>query len=74
MEIFAAYYFPDGDPGFYPAISPVNGARLLARRYFGADLAPLPDRVLYSQWVRPYDFTPLPDPPPQDSISPVRMR
>ncbi|MBM3817417.1 MAG: LTA synthase family protein [Acidimicrobiia bacterium] len=74
MEIFAAYYFPDGDPGFYPTMTPVNGARLLARRYFGADLAPLPDRVLYSQWVRPYDFTPVPDPPPQDSLSPVRMR
>jgi hypothetical protein len=74
MEIFAAYYFPDGDPGLYPTMTPVNGARLLAHRYFGADLAPLPDRVLYSQWARPYDFTPAPDPPPQDSISPVRMR
>ena len=47
MEIFAAYYFPDGGAGLYPAMTPVNGARLLANQYLGADLPLLPDRALF---------------------------
>ncbi|MBM3817416.1 MAG: hypothetical protein FJW14_00165 [Acidimicrobiia bacterium] len=60
MEIFAAYYFPGASPGFYPGMTPVNGARLLAREYLGADLPPLPDRVMFSPLDRPYDFVPVP--------------
>jgi hypothetical protein len=60
MEIFAAYYFPDRDGGLYPTMTPVNGARLLARHYLGAALRPLPDRVVFSTGERPYHFVPLP--------------
>ncbi|MBM3817415.1 MAG: LTA synthase family protein [Acidimicrobiia bacterium] len=62
MQIFAAYLFPDGAADLYPAITPVNGARLLARRYLGADLPPLPDRVLFSTGDRPYDLMPVTQP------------
>ncbi len=72
MEIFATYYLPDGNAGLYPTMTPVNGARLVARRYLGAALPPLPDRAIYSPFSRPYDFRPVPA--AQDSISPVRIR
>ena len=55
-------------------MTPINGARLLARRYFGAELPQLPDRSWFSPGDRPYDFVQVPDAPPQDSISPVRIR
>ena len=60
MDIFAAYYFPDGPDQFYPSISPVNGARALANRYFGASLPPLPDQSWFSTEEHPYDFTMVP--------------
>lgn len=45
FPIFAAFYLPDGDDAAkpYPAISPVNVFRLILNRYFGLDLAMLPD-------------------------------
>jgi hypothetical protein len=74
MEIFAAYHFPDGADGLYPTMTPVNGARLLASTYLGAELPPLPDRVMFSPGARPYEFVPVPAVASQDSISPVRIR
>jgi hypothetical protein len=56
MSIFAAYYLPDGGAPLYPAVSPVNGMRALAGRYFGVDLPFLPERSCLSTWRRPYDF------------------
>ena len=45
FPIFAAFYLPDGDDAAkpYPAISSVNVFRLILNRYFGLDLAMLPD-------------------------------
>lgn len=74
MEIFAAYYFPGGADSLYPTMTPVNGARLLASTYLGAELPPLPDRVMFSPGARPYEFVPVPAVASQDSISPVRIR
>lgn len=56
MGIFAAYYLPDDGPALYPDISPLNGARALATRYFGVDLPFVPERSRFSTWSRPYDF------------------
>lgn len=56
MSIFAAYYFPESSEGFYPTITPLNGARLLANRYFGADLSLQKDESFLSTWTRPFDF------------------
>jgi hypothetical protein len=56
MSIFAAYYLPDDGPPLYPALSPVNGVRALASRYFGVDLPLLPEKVSLSTWSRPYEF------------------
>jgi hypothetical protein len=60
LGIFSAYLFP-GEPGpvLSPTMSPVNGARTLARRYLGVDAPPLPDRSLFSTWHRPFDFVPV---------------
>ena len=59
MAIFAAYLFPDGAP-LYPSITPVNASRVLANRYFGADLPPLPDTSWFSTWRRPYRLLRVP--------------
>ena len=59
MGIFAAYYFPDSGPALYPAISPVNGARVLATRYLGLQLPPLADKSFFSTWAAPYEFIPV---------------
>lgn len=58
MDIFAAYYFPDEASAFYPTMTPLNGARLLASRYLGVELPLLSDRSFFSTWGRPYDFIP----------------
>jgi hypothetical protein len=57
MGIFSAYFLPgEPEPALTPTISPVNGARAVARRYLGADLSPLAERSYFSTWDRPYDF------------------
>lgn len=58
MDIFAAYHFPGAVDALYPAITPVNAARVLANRYLGAAIPPLPDRSFYARWDRPYAFVP----------------
>ncbi|MBM3817413.1 MAG: LTA synthase family protein [Acidimicrobiia bacterium] len=59
MAIFAAYYFPDGAADLYPTMTPLNGARVLARQ-FGAELPRLPDDSFFAEWNRPYVFMPVP--------------
>jgi hypothetical protein len=56
MRIFAAYYLPDDGAPLYPELSPVNGVRALADRYFGVALPFLPERSYLSTWRRPYEF------------------
>lgn len=60
LGIFAAYRFSGNLSSSHTIASPINGARALATRYFGANLASLPDQSFFSGWERPYDFTPLP--------------
>jgi hypothetical protein len=60
LSIFSAYYFPDDNPPDLPAqLSPVNGLRILANRYFGTGLPALPERAFASTWPRPYDLMPV---------------
>ena len=59
MSIFAAYLFPDGREQPYAAITPVNGARLLANDYLGTTLPRLEDKSFFSTWERPFDFLPV---------------
>jgi len=59
MSIFAAYAFPGDGAQPYPTITPINASRLLATRYLGAHLPPLPDESYFSTAKRPYDFVPI---------------
>jgi hypothetical protein len=57
MSSFAAYYLPgDEDPGLYPELSPINGLRAIAGRYFGVRAPFLPERSWFSTWPHPYVF------------------
>jgi len=62
MTILNALYLPDGgDRSLYSTITPVNTFRLILREYFQGEVELLPDRVLYSEYRRPYDFIDLTD-------------
>jgi hypothetical protein len=61
MSIFAAYAFPGDGPQPYPTITPINAARLMATRYLGAYLPPLPDESYFGPAKRPYDFVRVTD-------------
>jgi hypothetical protein len=72
MSVFSAYRLPDSEgASLYPDISPINGARALANRYFGVYLSFLPERSLFSIWGRPYSFLPV---SPEHAGSPASMR
>lgn len=46
MNILNAYYWPNLDrTGLYEGVTPVNSFRLLFKRYFGAHVRLLPDRI-----------------------------
>ncbi|QQG36179.1 MAG: sulfatase-like hydrolase/transferase [Micavibrio aeruginosavorus] len=64
-EVFAvmnAVYVSDGDyRGFTSDISPLNAMRLIANKYFAANLPLLENRQWYSLWRTPYDFTDVTD-------------
>ena len=60
MSIFSAYHLPGNGDALYPEISPVNGARAVADRYFGVRVPFLPEQSAYSAFLRPYQFTPVP--------------
>lgn len=55
---FAAYYLPDSAGRvFSDTVTPVNAFRYVASAYFGAGLAPLPDRSFFAVQARPYRYT-----------------
>lgn len=57
MSIFAAYAFPgEPRPRLHPGTTPVNAARLLARRYLGVNAPEVPDISSFSTWDEPYRF------------------
>ena len=55
-----AYYMPDGAALLPDSVTPVNVMRAILSHYVGADLPPLPDRLLFSSMDRPYRFLELP--------------
>jgi len=62
MTILNALYLPNGGgAALYGSITPVNTFRLILQHYFQGDIDLLPDRVLYSEYSRPYDFIDLTD-------------
>ena len=61
MTNLVAFHLPSGEAGLYPGITPVNTFRVVFNEVFGTDLAMLEDRVLYSEYVRPYDFQDVTD-------------
>lgn len=54
-----AYYLPGGARVLPDTVSPVNVMRATLSHYAGADLSPLPDRMLFSSMDRPYRFVEL---------------
>jgi hypothetical protein len=56
-SVFAAYHLPSGgSEEVYDTMTPVNLFPLVFRRYFGAEIPVLPDRVHWSSFDRPFDF------------------
>jgi hypothetical protein len=56
MTNLIAVHAPTGDAGLYPDITLVNVFRVVFNEVFGADYPLLPDRVLYSEYAKPYEF------------------
>jgi len=56
MTNLSAYLLPTGASGLYPGITPVNSFRVVFNELFGGEFPMLEDRVLYSEYVDPYDF------------------
>jgi hypothetical protein len=57
-DVFAAYYLPGVDDGIIQdSITPVNVFRTVFRKYFQADLPPLPDKTYWSSGARLFKFT-----------------
>jgi hypothetical protein len=61
MANLNAIHLPTGQTGLYPGITPVNTFRVIFNEVFGAELPLLEDRVLYSEYARPYDFQDVTD-------------
>jgi hypothetical protein len=61
MTNLNAIHLPTGETGLYPGITPVNTFRVVFNEVFGAELPLLEDRVLFSQYSRPYDFQDVTD-------------
>jgi hypothetical protein len=60
VEVLSAYYVPDGEPDlFWNGITPVNVFRVLFGELFGFELETLPDSSYWSDWDRPYLYTPV---------------
>jgi hypothetical protein len=73
LAILNAYHLPGlGKEAVYPGISPVNTFRLIFRRYFGADLEPLPDTSAWTTWRRPYRFLPFEESSYRPTVESVR--
>lgn len=61
MGILNAYYFPEGQPGFYSKITPVNTFRLLFSSYFDAGYPLLEDMSYYSSYPNAYQYEEIPN-------------
>jgi Sulfatase len=61
MTILNAYHLPTGDAGLYASITPVNSFRVVFNEVFGGDYPLLDDRVLFSQYVTPFEFSDVTD-------------
>jgi hypothetical protein len=60
-NIFYAAHLPDGgNADIYPAMSPVNGLRIVFNRYLGTDYELLEDRAYFTPQGLPYAYTPVP--------------
>ena len=60
--ILNAYLLPAADNGMlYESLTPVNSFRVIFNQYFGYNLPLLPDQVLYSSWLDPFDFEDVTD-------------
>lgn len=65
MDIFSAYYFPDGGAeDLYSTITPVNTFRLMFNRYFGGGYPLLPDESYFSIYDDPYHYRFVPNEAP----------
>lgn len=67
MTILSAYHLPTGTAGLYPSITPVNAFRVVFQQVFGADYSLVEDRVLFSTYADPFEFSDETDkiePPP----------
>jgi hypothetical protein len=62
MSILNSLFLPGlEDLPLQESLSPVNTFRLIFSEYFGAELPLLPDRALYSEYRKPYDFRDVTD-------------
>ena len=66
-SIFNVYHLPPAPENagsaveLYPSISPVNSFRVIFNRYFGTDYPLLEDKSIYTPFLEPYRFIPVPD-------------
>jgi len=62
MTILNAYYLPgDGKSLLYDTITPVNSFRLIFNQYFNGNYDLLEDKMYFSTYVTPYNFTDVTD-------------
>ncbi len=62
MTILNAYYLPgDGKSLLYDTITPVNSFRLIFNEYFNGDFDLLEDKMYFSTYVTPFNFTDVTD-------------
>ena len=58
MSIFNAYYLPDQNTDLiYDSITPVNSFRLILNAHFNANYELLEDKIYFSDYANPYNFT-----------------
>lgn len=57
MTNLNALLIPGGSDSFRPGLTPVNSFRIVFNEVFGGDYPILDDRVLYSEYASPYEFS-----------------
>jgi hypothetical protein len=61
LKILNAYFLPRGEQALYPTITPVNSFRIVFNTYFGTSFPLLEDVSYYSDRVRRFDFSIIPN-------------
>jgi hypothetical protein len=61
VKILNAYFIPGGEEALYPTITPVNSFRVVFNTYFGTSFPLLEDISYYSDRVRRFDFSIIPN-------------